>query len=297
MILNKASLDAIRKNFVSLYNAAFSKAQPQWNRVAMRVTSSTSSNKYGWLGATTRIREWLGERVIQNLKSHDFEIKNKTWEDTVAVSRDDIEDDNLGVYAPLVTQMGDDVANFPDELVFDLLAKAFETPCYDGQYLIDTDHPVTDENGDEVSVSNDGGGAGAPWFLIDDSKALKPIILQVRREFEFTSLDDPKDENVFNRNEFVYGTDGRMNVGVGLWQLIYGSKQDLTAGNYATAREAMMAFKGDNGRPLRIMPKLLVCGPSNEAQAKEILLAERNNAGATNIHRNTAELIVVPWLP
>jgi len=296
MLINKQALDAIRKTFVSLYDASFGKAEPQWQRVAMRTTSSTSENVYGWLGASTRIRKWVGDRVIQNLKNHAFTIKNEPFEGTVSVDRDHIEDDNLGVYSPLVSQLGDDAANHPDELVFDLLAASFTTACYDGQYLIDTDHPVLDENGNEISVSNSGGGTGNAWFLIDDTKAVKPIIFQERNPFKFTALDDDKDENVFMRKKFIYGVDARMNVGVGLWQLIFGSKQDLTADNYSTAYTAMEKFKGDNGRPLRIKPRLLVVGPSNRDAGKELLEAERNAAGATNTHRNTAELLVVPWL-
>lgn len=296
MIINKASLDSIRKMFKKLFDLGAAKAEPQWPRVAMKVPSSTKTNIYGWLGATTRVRKWIGDRVIQNLKTHDFSITNEDWENTVAVDANDIEDDNLGVYAPLVTDMAADSANFPDELVFDLMSKAFETTCYDGQYLIDTDHPVLDENGDEQSVSNHGGGAGAAWFLIDDSKAIKPFILQMRKEFVFTDLTNPDDANVFMKNEYLHGTHGRMNVGVALWQLIYGSKQDLTADNFSSAKTAMKELKGDNGRPLRVMPKLLVVGPSNEDAAKKIAKAEKNDAGATNIYQGTVEVMVVPWL-
>ena len=296
MLINKTTLDAIKKNFKSLYDASFNKAEPKWDKVAMHVKSNTAANVYGWLGSTTRVREWIGERVIQNLTQHDFEIKNKDWEDTIGVSRNAIEDDNLGVYTPMIGQLGDDAASFPDELVFGLLAAAFTTVCYDGQYLVDTDHPVLNADGTTSSVSNHGGGASSAWFLIDDTKMIKPIIFQDRKPFEFVAKDDPKDDNVFDRKEFIYGVDGRMNVGVGLWQLIQGSKQTLNATNYQASRSAMISLKADNGRPLRLNPSLLVVGPSNEQAAKELLEAERNNAGATNVHRNTAKLLVVPEL-
>lgn len=297
MLINTETLRAVNKGFTSLYDASFGKAQPKWPRVAMRVSSTTASNVYGWLGSSTRVREWIGDRVLQNLKAHDFEIKNKDFEATITVDRNAIEDDQLGVFSPAVEDLGDAAANFPDELVFGLLAGAFTTLCYDGQYLVDTDHPVLDANGNAVSVSNSGGGSGAPWFLIDDSKAIKPIIFQDRKSFAFTALDNPEDPNVFMRKEFVYGVDARMNVGTGVWQLIYGSKQDLTAANFSAGKEAMQSLKGDHGRPLRVTPRILVVGPSNEDAANEIVKAERNAAGATNIHRGTVEVVVVPWLP
>lgn len=296
MQINRQTLDAIKKNFVSLYDASFGAAKPLWNNVAMHVPSTTASNVYGWLGASTRIREWVGDRVIQNLKSHDFEIKNKDWEDTISVERNAILDDSLGVYTPMISQLGQDAANFPDELVFGLLAAAFTTTCYDGQYLVDTDHPVLDENGNVTSVSNHGGGSGAAWFLIDDTKMVKPIIFQERSPFNFVAKDDARDDNVFFKKEYIYGVDARMNVGTGLWQLIFGSKQTLDSTSYAAARTAMGNFKGDNGRPLRVQGSLLVTGPSNETAARKLLEAESDANGATNIHRNTARLIVVPEL-
>ena len=177
-----------------------------------------------------------------------------------------------------------------------LLAAGFSTLCYDGQYFFDTDHPVLDANGNEISVANTDGGAGTAWFLIDDSRALKPIIYQDRKTFDFVAMDSPDDENVFKRKEFVYGVDGRNNVGFGFWQFAWGSKQTLNKANYRIAREAMMAMKGDYGRPLGVMPRLLVVPPSLDGDALEILNAERDAGGATNVYRNTAEQLTVPWL-
>jgi phage major head subunit gpT-like protein len=102
----------------------------------------------------------------------------------------------------------------PEQLIWDLLVAGFSTNCYDGQYFFDTDHPVLDANGATTSVANTDGGAGAAWFLLDVSRVIKPIILQVRRDFgDIVAKDKVTDDNVFDRNEFVYGVDARMNVG------------------------------------------------------------------------------------
>jgi len=55
-------------------------------------------------------------------------------------------------------------------------------------------------------------------------------------------------------------------------------------------------MKGDHGRPLGIMPNVLVVPPSLRENGLEILNAERDSGGATNVWRGTAELLVVPWL-
>lgn len=296
MIINGSNLNALRAGFTSLYNDSYANAPIDWNKVAMEVNSTGPEQKYGWLGLLPRMREWLGDRVINNLKAHDYAVKNKDFEMTVGVSRNDIEDDNLGIYAPMFQMMGDASAKHPDELVFDLLKKGFETECYDGQNFFDADHPVVDEAGVEQSVSNTGGGSGAAWFLLDTTKPIKPLIFQKRRNYEMVSMDNPTDENVFMRKEYVYGVDARVNAGLGLWQLAYGSKQALDATNYNAARVSLQSRKGDHGKPLALKGSLLVVGPSNEAKALELIKAERNAAGATNIYQGTAEVLVVPYL-
>jgi len=296
MLLNSTNLRTLYTAFNAAFQRGLGQHEAQWNAVATRVTSSTRSEEYGWLGKFPNVREWIGERVVHQVAAHDYEIKNREFEQTISVGRPDIEDDRQGIYAPLFEEMGLATAAHPDQLVFGLLKDGFTKPAYDGQNFFDTDHPVLDETGEEVSVANTDGGTGTPWFLIDDSRALKPIIYQVRREFDLTALDNPDDPNVFHKNEFVYGTYGRSNVGFAFWQTAWGSKQTLDKTSYAAAREALMGMKGDYGRPLGIRPRVLVVPPALEGQALEILNAERDAAGATNVYRNTARLVVVPWL-
>ncbi len=296
MIVNVSNLKIMFTGFKTIFQKAFDGAKSDWQRIAMKVPSKTSQEVYAWLGQTTRFREWIGDRVIQNLKKHDFTIKNKSWENTFGVDKDAIEDDSYGVFTPSVQQLGQDAREHPDELIFGLLAKGFSERCYDGQYFFDTDHPVVQADGSIGSVSNFGGGSGAAWFLLDASKMIKPIIFQERKDYSFLALTDATDENVAMRKEFIYGVDARNNVGFGLWQLAFGSKQDLTEESYAAARQALMSMKGDNGKPLGVRPTLLVVPPSLEGKALKILTAENNANGETNIYRNTAELLTTPWL-
>ncbi len=291
MIINQASLSAIYKGFRTVFNEAYQAVEPLFNKAAMVVPSSVREETYTWLGAFPRMREWVGERHIKNLSLQSYSIHNKDWEVTIEVDRNDIEDDAIGVYNPIIAELGRSAAVHPDELVFNALSQGFVTPCYDGQYFFDTDHPVAGG-----SVSNFGGGSGTAWYLLDASKAIKPLIFQSRREVEFVSKDRPDDEQVFMRKRYLYGVDRRDNAGFGLWQLAYGSKDTLNAANYGAARAAMLSFKDDEGKPLGITPTLLVVPPTLEGAAREILMNERDASGATNKWRNTAELLVVPWL-
>jgi len=62
------------------------------------------------------------------------------------------------------------------------------------------------------------------WYLLDLSREIKPLVLQIRRPFQFISFDDERvHENAFMRKKFRYSVDGRHNAGYGLWQLALGS--------------------------------------------------------------------------
>ena len=290
-------------NLFTTFHAAFKKgfgnAKPVWNKIAMRVQSGSRSNTYGWLGNWPGFREWVGDRVVKSMKAHSYAIPNKHFESTVGVDRDDIEDDEIGIYAPMFEEMGRAAHVFPDKLVFGLLKKGFETECYDGQYFFDTDHPVypeVDGTGTAVATSNMQEGSSTPWFLLDTSRSLKPLIFQERKQPEFVRRDKSTDDPVFTSNQAQYGVDCRSNVGFGLWQLAFGSKAELTKDNLNKAIASMQEREADGGDPMGVNPTILVVPPSLRDVALELVKAERNAAGATNVNRNTVEVLVTPYV-
>lgn len=309
-IITPSVLDAIFQSFNFAFNQGFKGVTPTWSKIAMQVKSTTAASNFGWLGQMPRIREWVGDRVIGSLDSFGYQIRNKTWESTISLKREQIEDDTYGLFSPVVSRLGKSIALFPDELCFGLLAKGFVQACYDGQNFFDTNHPVKDENGVDSFVSNVQAGAGAPWFLIDTTQGFMPIIYQERRPFNFVSKTDPnQSDRVFLSNEFVYGTDGRCNVGFGMWQVAFASKAPLNRANFRAARQAMINLKGDYGRPLGINPTLLVVGPTLEQTARDLILSQFlpvdgspgviNATGIgmiENTDRNVVDIFMSPWL-
>lgn len=291
MIINQGNLSNLFVAFKAAFAGAFSGVTPDWSKVATLVPSGTRTENYGWLGQFPQLREWIGDRQVKSISQFNYSITNKSYEGTVGVPRDDIMDDQFGVYTPLFAEMGYAAATHPDSLVFALLAAGFSTTCYDGQYFFDTDHPVAGAN-----VSNSGGGAGSPWILLDTRRPLKPIIYQRRQNYQLQALQDPNDESVFMRKEYRYGVDGRCNVGYGFWQMAYGSKSTLDATNFNAARAAMLAFKSDDGRPLGVNPNLLVVGPSSLAAAEALIKAQNLANGGTNVLYQSVDLLVTPWL-
>lgn len=291
MIVNAASLTALFTSLKANFNKGFESAPSMWERLATLIPSAGKSNDYAWMGKFPRLREWIGEKEVQNLTLQKYNIPNRDWEATVEVDRNDIEDDNVGVYVPVVQMAGYSARTFPDENVFPLLAAGFSEKCHDGKTFFSETHKVG-----RNAVSNMDSGSGDAWYLLDVSKPIKPLIYQERKAPTFLALDDSSSESVFRRKSFLYSVEARGAFGFSFWQLAYGSKKDLTLENYAAARAAMMSFTDEENRPLNVQPGLLVVPPSLEAKARDILLATQSASGATNTWYKSAELLVSPWL-
>jgi phage major head subunit gpT-like protein len=299
VLINTANLDRIRVGFKTVFQGQLEQTKTQYQQIATEVPSSAKEEKYGWLGKIPGVVEWVGPRQVQNLMEYDYAIKNKSYELTIGVDRDDVEDDTLGVYAPLFQTFGESVAAWPDQIVFSLLAAGHTTFCYDQQYFFDTDHPVLDAAGTAQSVSNSFSGAGPAWFLLNTRRALKPLIWQLRKPGLFVALDRPDDPNVFSKKEFQYGWDGRGNAGFGFWQMAVRSTKTLNADNYEEARTALLSFKSDFGRPLNLLNggnPLLVLPRTLEGAARGVVASQLVNGGETNKWAGTADLFVCDWL-
>lgn len=296
MIVNQANLHGLTVGYSTAFNRSFDITQSNYQNVATVVPSSTGEQDYKWLGQMPGMREWIGEREIQALAAYDYLIKNKKFEMTLGVPREDIEDDKYGVYTAYFSNMGEAAALHPDELVFGAMMNGFSEKCYDGLSFFNEAHKAGGETYSNrsneklsresymkarsaiMSIRGDKGKslklipdllvvspaeeemarlileadqidgttnvlkgtakilvepalAEHPhyWFLLCTSRFLKPFIYQLRKKIKFVSLTKDTDENVFMRDEYLYGADGRSNAGYGFWQMAYGSTGEVEA--------------------------------------------------------------------
>lgn len=117
-----------------------------YQRIASVIQTTLPTQKYGWLGSTPTMREWIDERMPRGLKGYDYSISDKTWEATIAVDRKALEDDQLGAIRMRVRDLGREAAKHKDLLVVQQLLAGFSTVGPDGQYFFDTDHAESGTN-------------------------------------------------------------------------------------------------------------------------------------------------------
>jgi phage major head subunit gpT-like protein len=282
-------------------NAAFTEGlntvTPQWDKIATKVPSSGSSEFYGWLKDLPGIQEWVSDRQLVELGSHGYAIANKTYEASIKIKREDLEDDKIGKYSVLAKAWGRESSLFPDKNCYGLLAAGFTTLCYDGQNYFDTDHPLETDPATTFSnvVGDPSTDTGSPWFLLDNTQILMPIIYQDRRPLSLEFIGATSEYAWFN-NMVAQGVDGRAGFGFTFPQIAIGSKAALSEANFEAGKQLLAGMKKTNGTPLGTMATVLVVGPLNEAAARKLIAREFLDNGQSNIYYNNVEIVVSRYL-
>lgn len=227
MLINKEALGGLFLNLKTTFHKAFDAAPSTWPKIAMKVPSTAGQNDYAWLANFPRMRKWVGEKMIKALEGFKYTIVNDDWEATVEVDRNDIEDDQLGIYAPQAQMAGFSAKQLPDEIVYDLVNSGFTAKCYDGKAFFATDHKV-----------------GKNTFSNKGTAALTIATLA-----------------------------GAM-------------------ASYGAARTAMKKFADEDGRPLNIIPNILLVGPALEDIARALVTVDKLEDGKPNPYKGTAEVVV-----
>lgn len=163
---NASSVIAAQKSFRALFlqNSELAMAEATWPKVAMEIPSDSAEENYNWFGTTPTVKEWLDTKTLDALRGFDFLIKNRDWEATMQVDRNDFEDDKLGTYRPRISEMGKEAMLHLDGLVSEVRVAGSAALCYDGQFFYDTDH-VEGESG---TLSNIVTGTGVAVANIYD---------------------------------------------------------------------------------------------------------------------------------
>jgi len=288
----------VRAEFQQAYDAML--AASFYRTVAMIAPSNTASNTYDWLGDFPDLREWVGDRVVKDIKENAYQISNKLYEGTIGIQRTAIEDDTVGTLAARIRNMGQAAARHPEKMIAALIAAGNTTVCYDGQFFFDNDHPLApnaDGTGTATTQSNVQAGSGTPWYLLDCGSEMKPFIFQERTQPEFDTLENTRDaDSVFIKDQYLYGIRYRCNAGYGFWQKALRSGAALTGDNLDLAIAQMMGLKGDGGKPLGITPTHLVVPPAHRAAANKAVKVMLGTGGESNANYNAVEVVVTPWL-
>lgn len=151
MAISTAKAQAVSNSLTQIMRNEIRNSAPLWPMIATRVNSQTETENYAWLNDVPQMKEFLGDRIFEELRASTYTLTNKTYEQSVGLDRHKIDDDNYGFYTPVAQRVARKAARHPDVLLVELLNAAESTVCYDGQFFYDTDHV----EGDSGTQSND----------------------------------------------------------------------------------------------------------------------------------------------
>jgi phage major head subunit gpT-like protein len=293
MKITNAVLEALRVTLDTSFQDGLGRAPNVLDGLYTPIKSTTSKNTYGFLGAFPIMREWTGPKRVKSLDEFEYDVKNKPYESTIAIKRDDIEDDNIGL-APIAAEgMGEEASYWRERELIRLIKVSTSTLCYDGQYFFDTDHPVAG-----AAVSNMGGNdAVQPYYFLHTGRTLKPFIFQTRKTPVFVSLTDPTAQNVFLLAEYLYGVEARGAAAFGMWQMAHRRTDAVADAAFQAARTAMASITNDEGEPLGIEPDTVLFGASNRAAMESLFEVDTLPGGAKNPNYKKCRLVYSARLP
>ncbi len=255
------------------------------NDLITDINMTTRKVEFPIAGSVGPMREWKGSRIVTSVMRSSYEIVAKKFEKTISLPVEDQEDDNLDIFMPAIRTLAQAVANWKSQQVH----KAIEANglAYDDVPFFSASHP---EGG--LNASNYQAGAGPAWYLIDASKPIKPWIWGTRVAPSIKPKTADSDDNVFWRDELVWGARARGGPGYGLWQTAYKSKAALDGPNLEAAEAAMRRRADENGETLDVVPTLVLVPPALKWDARRLFGPATVSGGADNIYQNEYRVVV-----
>ncbi len=296
MLVNAQNLRTLGVGYSGVFHRTLQAAKATEGRLIATLVKSTGKQvDYAGLAPIGGMKEWVGPRVIEKLEAHDYSIKNKRFQEAVGVQIDDIADDNLGLYPALFEELAIAALRWESELVMGALAAGTSKPCFDGEAFFSAAHP---NGGGDHAFSNlfNAGGGEEPWYLLDNSRALKALILQIRLAPMLQQMNKPDDEGVFMNDEVRFGIKSRGAAGYGLPHLASRNEGPLNATNFETMLTNMRRVTNPEGKRMGVKPTLLIVGPGNVAAARRLLKAQTLPGGGTNTNFNRVEVLESDFL-
>ena len=151
-VLDESFMKDVFVGLKAVFNGTLETQNNDYAKVATVINADTPTVNYTWIADLPSMREWIGDRVLNELSAWQYTISKKDWEASIKVQREVLEYDNLGIVKPRIQELARVVGEHYNSTVF----KLFEDNglCYDGANFFG-DHTV-DIGGATFTFSNQG---------------------------------------------------------------------------------------------------------------------------------------------
>lgn len=157
-LVNEAKLKAIFTGLSTVFHNSMLAATSEYQETCMVIPSTGRGMDYAWLSRFPRMRMWADDKQAKNLRLETYYIANENYESTISVDRNDIEDDQLGIYTTQTQMMGQSAGELFGMISNDLKNNAFTATGIDGQPFYGS-HTLVDSDNVSRTYSNLGNAA------------------------------------------------------------------------------------------------------------------------------------------
>jgi phage major head subunit gpT-like protein len=162
MALDTAKATTRLRSLTEKFDNAVKAAPILYPTVAYIHQSDGANEEYSWLGQMPAVREWLGDRVFNELRAARFVIENRLWESSLLLAKTDLSDDRHGQYDLVMPEMAKRAGQHPDKLLLELIVAGEDTACFDGEFFFDTDHAWGDSGTQDNDLTYAAGSGTTP---------------------------------------------------------------------------------------------------------------------------------------
>src|SRR5580658_2119209 len=173
MLITPSNLNLFFTAFETRFWTAYGAAPQVYTKLASIYPVGTETWISGWIGMLDKMREWIGPRVTHTPEPQTYLVPIQVFEETQGVDLFKLEDDQYGIYNPVVAFMGVQAAKWPDYQLRDLLQNQGSQTgarqlCLDNLNYFATNHPVDFWDASKGTFCNDytGGGVTVNGILV-----------------------------------------------------------------------------------------------------------------------------------
>lgn len=212
MLIKNATIEQVNTAVITRFREAITQSVVQMPELATVVPSTTPLNTYGWWDQVPGMREWIGEREVQNIKENAYQLLNRFYEFTLGALREHIEDSNLGNLTLALNYVSEAIRTWKDDILFAALQAGTSQVTFDAVPFFSTTHPLS-------------GTAQSNLFTT-------------------TALNAANLNTVLTAMSVIQGANGRIMGGGGKWTLVVPPALELTARTILNA--GVLASGADN---------------------------------------------------
>lgn len=144
MDITAANLDILYRSAQINFQGALVASTRVTDQICTPLPMEARQITNAFLDRLPMMREWRGNRVINNPVAHARTITAKPYEHTYGLSKFDVKDERLALFTMATKMQGEAVSKQPDQLNWEFLQIAGSTAAlgYDGVAVYSTAHPL-----------------------------------------------------------------------------------------------------------------------------------------------------------